>query len=116
MSEHIQLDFSVLKKTIVWWEKKRIWFNIIIGINGVLALLSIGPPYFSITEIVGIVIFGFFMNIFYSTGIILAVLDSYYFRNKFNLFRFRHLFIIIGTMLSIIFTWVTAFAYYFPPC
>lgn len=110
------MNDTVLKKTIVWWEKKRIWFNIIIAVFGVLALLSIGPPYFSITEIVGIAIFGFCMNIFYSTGIILEVLDSYYFRNKFNLFRFRHLFIIIGTLLSIIFTWVTAFAYYFPPC
>lgn len=115
MSENVQLDFSVLKKTITWWEKKRIWFNVAVGITGTLGVIvNIIHP-FGIDDFIGIVLWGIMANILYSVGILLEIVNQYYLKGKLNIFRFRHFFFIIGTLAYVFFSWVYAHIYYIYP-
>ncbi|CAM1339374.1 hypothetical protein TAESTU_10490 [Tenacibaculum aestuarii] len=52
------------------------------------------------------------MNILYSTGIIVEILDQYYFKGKLKLDRFRLLFLIIGFVLCCFVTWFKAWKFY----
>jgi hypothetical protein len=114
MNEHIQLDFSVLKKTIIWWEKKRIWFNVIIGVIGILAVYMYCTDAIETEDIIGIILWGIMANILYSVGILLEIVNQYYLKGKLNIFRFRHVFFILGTLMYMFVTWNYAFYYYYP--
>lgn len=112
MSENVQLDFSVLKKTIIWWEKKRIWFNVAVGLAGLLGItINIIHP-FGIEDFIGIILWGMMANILYSVGILLEIVNQYYLKGRLNIFRFRRFFFIIGTLAYVFFTWVYVYFYY----
>ncbi|MEM5565915.1 hypothetical protein WNY78_12410 [Psychroserpens sp. AS72] len=97
-----------------WWEPKRLWFNFAVGLSGVLAILLTGEFEFIIFDIIGIFIWGVIANILFSTGILVEILDDYYFKSKLKLFNFRWLFYIVGTILYCIVTFGYAVLYYSP--
>lgn len=103
-----------LLATIQWWEKKRILFNIIVGIFGVIStlLLNYGHLFTGWINMLQIILWGFAANIFYSSGILLEVVNVYYLKSSRNFFRYRYLHFTIGTLLYSIVTIITAFTYY----
>jgi len=56
-----------------YWAKKRLLFNIIVGVAGLIATLEFASS-ISVFDILGILMWGFVANAFYSTG---YVIESY---------------------------------------
>jgi hypothetical protein len=93
-------------------ETKRLWFNIEVGISGISAIVSTGNFECILFNIFGIVAWGLIVNILISTGILVEILDDYYFKSKFKLSRFRWFFYIAGTILYCILTFGYAIFYF----
>ena len=98
-----------------WWETKRIWFNIFVGLFSIAALIITGEFSFLTVEIFGVIMWGILANILFSTGIIIELLDAYYFKQKLRVYRFRWLFYLSGTALYCVFSSIYVGAYYMPP-
>ncbi len=103
-----------LLQTIKWWEKKRIWFNLLVGLSGVISMYTFNTnlSLLGCTDFVGIIIWGILANILYSTGIILETTNLYYFKSKIKLYKLRHLFWTVGTIAYCLWTTVYSFFYY----
>ncbi len=92
-------DKIILNDIVRWWEKKRFWYNIVVGIIGFFFIFNItGAP--NLYEILAILIWGLGANIFYSVGILLEVFDQYYLKGKLKLRSFRMAFFIFGLLVS----------------
>ena len=102
---------SPLRNALTWWEKKRMWYNILVGVSGLIAIV-LYANYFSLGEIIGLLLYGVVLNIFYSTGFILEALNIYYLKQKFQIEYLRYPLLIIGTVLSSILTYVWAVIYF----
>ncbi len=105
------IDDEKLNTSVEWWEKKRLWFNIAVGLTGVISILAIWP-YFFFEEIVGIIIWGIIANIFYSLGILVEILDSYYLNGKGKFYSFRMFFFITGTLAYCFVTFYSVWLHY----
>lgn len=105
-------DKRILNDIVKWWEKKRLWFNIIVCSTGIICILVMNLGFFLIFDFIGIVIFGIVANVFYSTGILVELLDIYYLRGKLKLYDYRLLFFIIGTLATCYFTIIIAIEHY----
>ncbi|MFT5820629.1 MAG: hypothetical protein ACI8ZM_001874 [Crocinitomix sp.] len=104
MSNHEVLDsnlshrkYKELLLALRWWEKKRITFNIVIGIAGMVSILLAGMQMYY-ADFIGVVFWALFFNLCYSIGFLLEAFDAYYFKGKLQLFRFRLLFFIAGLL------------------
>jgi hypothetical protein len=98
------MNSELTKNTLDWWEKKRIWYNLIVLIFGVWQIIKEQPDTYNFEDIIGVVIYGLGANILYSIGILIELLDEYYFKTFFKFKRFRWFFLIIGTLFSILYT------------
>lgn len=107
-----KIDWNLLNETIIWWEKQRLIFNIAVGITGISSLIIISPYFFGITEIIGIFIWGIIANIFYSSGILIEIINLHYFNKKVKFFKFRFAFYLFGSILYCLVTFVYPFLYY----
>lgn len=106
------MNTTTLQNTISWWEKKRIAFNIFIGLIGSIAVFHFINHAFTQDDAIGIILWGIMANILYSIGILLEVANQYYLKGKLNIFHYRLLFFIVGTLLYMLATWVYASLYY----
>ncbi|NOQ72151.1 MAG: hypothetical protein GQ574_09125 [Crocinitomix sp.] len=97
--------YKELLLSLCWWEKKRITFNIVVGISGVTGILLAGLPMYYF-DFVGIIFCGLFLNLCYSVGFLLEAFDGYYFKGKLQLFRFRLLFFIFGLLGVTLFVFI----------
>ena len=103
-----------LLKTIQWWEKKRIWFNISICFVGICVFLQ-HTEYINYDlrhHVIHSIIWLILANLFYSSGILLEAFNIHYLKNKINFFEFRLLFIIVGTLFSCLLTYIHTLLYY----
>jgi hypothetical protein len=110
-----KLNLEQLETPIIWWEKKRIWFNVIVGFAGIYIIIFSEFFMFSFKDIVGILIWGFIANILYSAGVILEIMNVYYLKSNINFFRFRYVFWLLGTFLYAAWTAYYAFFYFNDP-
>jgi hypothetical protein len=103
-----------LLKTIQWWEKKRVWFNLCLGVVGVYTMITYSSvmSFDPIHDTIGVLVWGVLANILYSSGILLEVINLYYLKNKVNFYMLRYFLIIIGTLLYCLVTFLYAFIYY----
>ena len=69
MIKRIEID-EVLK----WWENKRLWFNFIVGITGIVGLF-IYSTFFNLFDFISLSVYGFIANIFYSLGVLVELFD-----------------------------------------
>lgn len=108
-----ELNTDRLILTIKAWEKQRIWFNVSVGIAGIYSIIPYWDDftYRLFWNITGVLIWGLLANILYSTGILLEIIDSYYFKGKVNFYRFRHLFWVLGTLMYCLLTLAYTNAY-----
>lgn len=105
-------DKLILNNIVKWWEKKRLWFNIILGIIGTGLIIIINPPYFGVQDIIGIILWGIGANIFFSLGILSEIFDLYYLKGRFSSENYRWFFFVIGTLFSCYHTIMTILIYY----
>lgn len=102
-----------LVRTIQWWEKKRIWFNIFVGAVGIITVIAYGgfvyEPHYTIVQII---IWGFLANILYSSGILLEAANLHYFNGSIPFYKFKYFLFILGTFLYCVVTFMYAIFYY----
>ncbi|AUC75670.1 hypothetical protein [Olleya sp. Bg11-27] len=91
------IESHKINNSIVWWEKKRLWFNVAVGLTGVISILFIWP-YLFYDRFIAIILYGIIANIFYSLGMLIELLDSYYHKGKCKFHNYRKLFFLIGTL------------------
>ncbi|WP_298898104.1 hypothetical protein [uncultured Psychroserpens sp.] len=96
-----------------WWESKRLWFNILVGISGILGILS-GIFEFLLADLLGVFAWGILANILFSTGIVVELLDDFYLKGKLKLYHFRWAFLVSGTLLYCAWTFLYAIWYFSP--
>ena len=109
------MNSELTKNTLDWWEKKRIWYNLIMLVFAVWQIIKEEPDTFSFDETIGVIIYGLGANILYSIGILIELLDEYYLKTFFKLKRFRWFFLIIGTLFSVLYTTLQIKIYYNGP-
>ena len=99
---------------IKWWEKKRIAFNLIILLGGIIGII-IGVEnglgnYSTLSNIdfLEVILWAIIANIIYSMGFFAEALDNYYFKDKFKnmlrIKRFRFALFFILTIVCFVFT------------
>ncbi|MBL87042.1 MAG: hypothetical protein CMO82_10335 [Winogradskyella sp.] len=96
-----------------WWESKRLWYNVIVGGIGLIGLCRYST-YFGLIEFIGLLVYGFVANVFYSLGILIELLDYYYFKNGLKIYNKRYILFILGCLFSCIITWHQINIYYNP--
>lgn len=109
--EEISAADSALENTLFWWKKKRIWYNITVGLSGILPLLIYAKA-FNFVDFIGLVIYAFVLNVFYSSGFILESLNFYYLQQRFQIDYLRIPLFIFGTLVSCAITFTWALIYY----
>ena len=112
------MTLEEIRSNVKWWESKRWIFNIVIGFIGCFTIYdsySRGEYSWVNKDITGIVFWGICANIFYSTGILLELLDWYYFKNRIGFKKMRLLFFVIGLVFSSLFTLWCGWNYFSKP-
>ncbi len=102
---------SPIFDALSWWEKKRIWFNVVVGASG-FTMIFLFSTSFDFFSLLGILIYGFTLNMFYSIGFLLEAFNEYYLKTSFVLKDLRLVFFIGGTIVSALLTIFWAFTYY----
>ncbi|MDX2360861.1 MAG: hypothetical protein QNK23_08650 [Crocinitomicaceae bacterium] len=100
---------SIVKEMIVWWEKKRLIYNIfIIGLSVFLMYDFWDYPMRSIKGsgqiIMNAILFVFTANVFYTLGWGLGVVSHYLFKSKGLNNTGRWILFILGTLFSLVWT------------
>lgn len=97
-------DQSILDM-IQWWEKRRLLYNVIVGLSGILTSIIIMKLHRSIafSEILwyAVLPYGIFSNLAYLVGWVFELLLRYYFKIKLNLSSRRTL-LGVGIAISIL--------------
>lgn len=100
----IRQDQSILDR-IQWWEKRRLLYNLIVGLVGLLAVIIImnqrNLGSFGDMLWFTAVPYALFANVAYLAGWVLEILVLYYFKIALNLSSRRTLFW-LGTVISIV--------------
>jgi hypothetical protein len=109
-TESSSVDNSTLKASIAWWEKRRLWFNLSVGLCGILAIL-LDTQNFLIIDLAGIILYGLMMNVFYSMGHLLEALERHYFKRS-SIYKYRLALFLIGTISSSLVTLMLAAIFY----
>ncbi len=96
---------SAVLVLIKWWERKRITYNLLVGISGAAVfLLPIFAEDLRIFIPLGIMaaIYAFFANVFYTLGWILEVLLVVYFKKINGIGQYKYILFLIGTIFSML--------------
>ncbi len=104
---------EILQNGIAWWERRRVWFNIIVAISGITTILWANKR-IQIDEFIALIFYALFINLFYSTGFLLEAFDTFYFKGKIKIYQYRWGLYIIGTLGSAFITYLLAYTYYHP--
>jgi hypothetical protein len=116
IKKNVIIETEKVLSLVKWWESKRWIFNLLVGISGIYGIyggLRDWPDNsFVSSDLIGIILWGIFANILYSTGMVVEILEQYYFKGKLKLIRLRLIFLIIGTLLYCFITWFNAWKYY----
>ena len=111
--EHILDEYSnqplskELYETIKWWEQRRIFYNIPVGLAGLIPFFVFPPS--SIRDInfliffMGIFVYAFFANLCYCFGWTIDILKSFYFENP-TYGKSKSILFALGLIFSILFT------------
>lgn len=94
-----------------WWEKRRFWFNIAVGICGVISLLLFARG-FVLADLIGIIFYAIIANVFYSTGFALEAIGLYYLKDKYNFAKYRSTLFSIGLIVSCLITFFGGLFFY----
>jgi hypothetical protein len=100
------LNHTLYESSFTWWEKKRLPYNLVVGICGISSLLFTNPI-FGLRVIIEIIIWAILLNIFYCFGFLSESFDEYYFqkslkteKNRIIIFVFWTIFMCVLTILA----------------
>lgn len=110
-SNNPKTEPTPLKEALSWWEKKRIWFNVAVGITGVIVVIN-NIHLFQYGEIIGLVFYGLLLNLFYSIGFLLEAFNQHYLKGNFHFDQMRIGLFIVGTLASCGITYPYASIYF----
>lgn len=94
-----------------WWERKRLYFNILVGLAGLLTIIFCANT-FGVIEIFGCLFWGIVANIFYSFGFTLEIANIYYLKGRIPYAKIKLGLFVIGTGLYCLVTLVYGFSYF----
>jgi len=105
-----------LKSTISWWESKRWIFNFVVGLFGALGVYTGLSRYaysWTMSDTLGIIIWGIGANIFYSLGLLVELYVWYYISKDIKINNgLRYFFFVGGTIFSCLWTFWNAMDYF----
>lgn len=101
------------KQSFAWWERMRWIYNIVLGLVGVGSILLFDSG-FEMVNLMGLVFYGLFANLFYMLGFWLEMADQHYLRGGIGLYRFRISIFLLGTIGSMLLTFMVVWVYYEP--
>jgi len=102
---------SKLEEAISWWEKKRLIFNLCVGITGVIGVLLFGTNLW-LGDIIDIIFIGILMNVFYSLGFVIEALNQHYLKGRIKMENWRMALFVLGTIFSSLATFLGSFLYF----
>lgn len=100
-----------LQIALAWWEKKRIWYNLIVGVSGVIPIV-LYANHFGFVEVFGLAMYGLILNVFYSSGFLIEALNIHYLKQKLQIEYLKYPLLIIGTLISSALTYVWGVIYF----
>ena len=100
---HASIDQDTYRDIIVWWEKRRLWFNISVGIAGMIGLFSIRAIHI-LDILMGVIMYGILANILYTAGWATELLLRVKSNDRYDFGRFRKLIYYIGIVGSVLLT------------
>lgn len=103
------MTIEQLKAQVKWWESRRWIYTILVGLCVALTVYSEVRNIFKIeTEVspIGVFIWLFGANLFYSLGFLLEVCDWFYLNNRLGIVNLRLLLFILGTFFGCFWTLV----------
>jgi hypothetical protein len=90
-----------------WWEKRRLFYNLVIGLVGVIILFIY--PFFSLLDLAGVIFYGIIANLFYSLGFFIEVAAKYYFKSDIDFTDKRKTLFTLGLIFSVLTTIAVGF-------
>lgn len=96
-----EADKNSFEAAFAWWEKRRLRYNIAVGIPGVVMDLLTGPTHLNLWSIAFIFLFGVMANSCYCLGYLIEFFLKYYFKSAVDFAEKRNNFYWIGTTFSI---------------
>jgi hypothetical protein len=82
-----------------WWEKRRMVFNLTVGLTGLFSFVVVGRFY--VHDLVVIIIYGVIANLFYCLGFYSEVAAKHYFKGRFDFSERRNNLFTLGLLVSI---------------
>jgi len=110
--EGLKNEDSRIISNVKWWESRRLLFNIIVGLSGMLAGLSIYTLDDFFIGIWFVLFYGIIVNLFYTLGWVLEVLNIIYFDGKYSVGEIKGALFFVGTSMSVLITVFLCFAMY----
>ncbi|MEM9679910.1 MAG: hypothetical protein AAF901_06265 [Bacteroidota bacterium] len=107
-------DFNA-SASLKWWDKKRVWYNVIVGVISIGYLIYINPETFESYDIIGVIIYALGANLFFTLGFLLEMYDATYFKGALRTHKFRMLLFVLGTLFSVVYTIYQVDLYYYGP-
>ena len=101
------------KESFAWWERMRWIYNLAVGLVGLAAILLFARR-FEMLDLIGLVIYGLFANLFYLLGFWVEMADQHYLRGSIRLYRLRIALFLAGTIGPMLLTFIVTWAFYNP--
>lgn len=115
VDEILDVDQSVspAMEAFKWWEKRRIWYNVILGATGVVSLLLLAPPIDQFV-VIGVLMWAAFANLCFSIGFLLEMFNLHYLKGRYDLQNLRLSLFLLGTGFAALATFFFPFLVFFP--
>lgn len=99
------------KESFRAWEKMRWIFNLAVGLVGV-ACIALYAKHFGMQDLIELIAYGLVANLFYFLGHWAEMFDQMVLNGKLGLYKFRIHIFIVGTVGSMLLTFLATWAFY----
>ena len=103
---------SKILDSYTWWAKKRLLFNILVGLTGLLTIFTFGFNFY-IADMLGILAWGLVANGLYSFGYVVESLVLVRTKGASRISQSRSLLFWLGTVAYMLVTLASGYFYFF---
>lgn len=100
------LDQQSYKSIIQWWERRRIWYNVAVGLAGIVGVIPSTIFYPIWFVVISAVFYGVLANICYTMGWSIELFLLMKSKDKIHFGRYRLVIFILGLIGSVILTFM----------
>lgn len=90
-----------LLETVRWWERMRLWYNLMVGLVGLIAVSNLWEEMYHLELLMGVLFYGILANAAYTAGWVADVLVRFYSKGRFSLHGYRVVFFLFGLLFSL---------------